>query len=85
MCLSPTPAPVARPVSSAPTTPDGDPRFDVLSGAIRLPRPPRVPRMRRTRVGERLPPLRPPPLDVLVMDAVWIDLGDDAPEAEVSL
>ena len=43
MCLSPTPAPVARPVSSAPTTPDGDPRFDLLSGAIRLPRPPRVP------------------------------------------
>lgn len=56
-----------------------------LRGLVRLPRPPRVPRMRRTRIGERLPPLRPPPLDVLVMDAVWIDLGDDAPETEVSL
>ena len=80
MCLSPTPAPVARPVSSAPTTPDGDPRFDLLSGAIRLPRPPRVPRIVR-HARAKLPALRPAPLDVLVMDAHWLAL-DEAIDAE---
>ena len=38
--------------------------------------------MRRTRVGERLPPLRPAPLDVLVMDAHWLAL-DEAIDEEL--
>lgn len=50
-----------------------------LRGAARLPRPPRVPRVAATLPTQRpLPPMRPAPLDVLVVDPFWIALGDDA-------
>lgn len=51
------------------------PTDDQLSGLVRLPRPPRVPRIVRHHRAP-LPPLRPPPLDVLVTDLHWLRLGD---------
>lgn len=53
----------------------------VLDGTFRLPR---VPRIRRPVAGTRLPPLRRPPLDTLVMDTYWIDLADGPDCDEVS-